>query len=127
MLEQATRFRSASALTTRAAQHAQERRPLDRASEYAAAEWGADERALVACTLWLQVSFIGMSILAAGLIEAMADEPSLPKALTLVTAGPLLVAIGWWRGRAVLVRAERAAASRDQAPRTSERDRFTPR
>jgi len=64
------------------------------------------ERALVACSLWLHIGFIGASALAAGLLQLFDGEARWPFALALAFSGGVLPAASWRRGLIVLERAD---------------------
>ena len=68
------------------------------------------DRALVACSLWLHVGFVGAAALAAGLIQLFDGEANWLSALGLALSGGVLAAACWLRSRTVLERAERASA-----------------
>ena len=65
------------------------------------------ERALVACSLWLRIGFIGASAFAAGLLQLFDGEARWPFALAVAFSGGVLAAASWRRGLAVLERADR--------------------
>jgi hypothetical protein len=69
------------------------------------------ERALVACSLWLYIGFIGASAVAVGLLQLFDGEAKWPFALTLAFSGGLLGAASWRRGLTVLERADRDQSS----------------
>jgi membrane protein implicated in regulation of membrane protease activity len=60
------------------------------------------DRALLACSLWLHVGFIGAVAVAAGLIQLFDGEVSLSSALALAISGAVLTAASWRRARMVL-------------------------
>ncbi len=67
-------------------------------------------RALIECGLWLRVTFIGASGVAAGLAQLLDGEGKLLPALALVVGGGAVAAASWWRGWTVLDTADQAAA-----------------
>ena len=68
------------------------------------------ERALVACSLWLHIGFIGAAALAVGLLQLFDGEAKWSSALALALSGGVLAAASWRRTRTVLERAERSWA-----------------
>ncbi len=60
------------------------------------------ERALVACSLWLHVGFVGAATLAAGSIQLFEGATSPLLALTLALSGAALAAMSWRRARTTL-------------------------
>jgi hypothetical protein len=68
------------------------------------------DRAVVACSMWLHVGYIGAVAAAAGLIQLLVREATWPSALVLVFSGGILAAACWRRARAVLEHAEPAPA-----------------
>jgi hypothetical protein len=68
------------------------------------------ERALVACSLWLHIGFIGAAAMAVGLLQLFDGEATRLSALALAFSGGVLAAASWSRGRTVLEHAERASA-----------------
>jgi hypothetical protein len=60
------------------------------------------DRALLACSLWLHVGFIGAVAVAAGLIQLFAGEASAFSALALAFSGGVLAAACWHRARTAL-------------------------
>lgn len=79
------------------------------------------DRAVVACSVWLHVGYVGVVTVAAGLLQLFATEVSWPSALVLVFSGGMLAAACWRRARAVLEHAERAPAVATVAPSESAR------
>ena len=77
------------------------------------------ERALVACSLWLHIGFIGACALAAGLVSLFEGEATWPWAVALVFSGGVLAAASWRRGLTVLEHAERASSVGIDAPSES--------
>jgi len=67
------------------------------------------ERALVACSLWLHIGFIGATALAVGLLELLGGETKWLSALALALSGGVLAAASWRRARTVLEHAERSS------------------
>jgi hypothetical protein len=72
------------------------------------------DRAVLACSVWLHVGYVGAVAVAAGLIQLFVAETSLPLALLLVFSGGLLAAACWHRAQAVLDHAEGASAVVDR-------------
>jgi hypothetical protein len=70
-----------------------------------------NQRALVACGLWLLIGFIGATVLAAGILRLFETPASWLSALTLVACGGIVAARSWRCGRAALEYAERRPAS----------------
>ena len=70
-----------------------------------------NQRALVACSLWLLIGFTGATALAAGILRLFDQPASWLSALTLVVCGGIVAARSWRRGRAALGHAERRLAS----------------
>jgi hypothetical protein len=68
------------------------------------------ERALIACSLWLHIGFIGAAASAAGLLRLFEGETNWPLAVGLALSGGALAAVTWRRARTVLEHAERASA-----------------
>jgi len=68
------------------------------------------ERALIACSLWLQIGFIGAPALAAGSLQLFGGETKWLSALALALSGGVLAAASWRRARTVLEHAERSSA-----------------
>jgi hypothetical protein len=68
------------------------------------------QRALVACSLWLNVGFIGTAALAAGLLQLFDGEATWLSALALAFSGGVLATASWRRGLSVLEHAEQASA-----------------
>jgi hypothetical protein len=68
------------------------------------------ERALIACSLWLHIGFIGAAAMAVGLLQLFDGEATRLSALALAFSGGALAAASWGRGRTVLEHAERASA-----------------
>ena len=68
------------------------------------------DHALVACSLWLHIGFIGATALAVGLLELSAGGVAWLSALTLAVSGGALAAASWSRGRTVLDQDEQAGA-----------------
>jgi hypothetical protein len=77
------------------------------------------ERALIACSLWLHIGFIGAAALAVGLLQLFDGEPEWLSGLALVFSGGVLAAASWRRARAILERAERTSAVATDAPSES--------
>jgi len=69
------------------------------------------DRALMACSLWLHIGFIGATGAAAGMILLLNGEARPPVALSVTLAGAVLAAACWRRSLAVLRRSERVAAA----------------
>jgi hypothetical protein len=67
------------------------------------------DRALLACSLWLHVGFIGAVAVAAGLIQLFDGEASAFSALALASSGGVLAAASWHRARTVLEDSKPAA------------------
>jgi uncharacterized membrane protein len=63
------------------------------------------KRALVACSLWLHIGFIGASAVAIGVLHLVDGDAPL-SALALAVSGGILAAAGWRRSRTVLDAAE---------------------
>ena len=72
---------------------------------------GESARALVACGLWLRAGFIGASALVAGLMLLFTGESTPAVAIGLAVGGGLLAPYAWRRSRAILERADAAAAA----------------
>ena len=68
------------------------------------------ERALIACSLWLHLGFIGAAAVAAGLLLFFGTEATWLSALALAFSGGALVAASWRRARTVLEHAGRVSA-----------------
>ena len=68
------------------------------------------ERALIACSLWLHIGFIGATALAVGLLQLFDGEAKWSSALALALSGGVLAAASWRRARTVLEHAERSSA-----------------
>jgi membrane protein implicated in regulation of membrane protease activity len=68
------------------------------------------ERALIACSLWLHIGFIGATALAVGLLQLFDGEAKWSSALALALSGGVLAAASWRRARTVLEHAERSLA-----------------
>jgi hypothetical protein len=79
------------------------------------------ERALVACSLWLHIGFIGAAALAAGLLQLFDSEASWLSALALAFSGCVLAAASWRHARTVLEDVERTSAVAGDAPRAASR------
>jgi hypothetical protein len=77
------------------------------------------ERALIVCSLWLHIGFIGAAAMAVGLLQLFDGEPERLSALALVFSGGVLAAASWRRARAVLEHAERTSAVATAAPSES--------
>jgi hypothetical protein len=73
------------------------------------------ERALIACSLWLHIGFIG----AVGLLQLFDGEPEWLSVLALVFFGGVLAAASWRRARTVLEHAERKSGVATDAPSES--------
>ena len=67
------------------------------------------ERALIACSLWLHIGFIGAAALAVGLLQLFDGEAKW-SSLALALSGGVLAAPSWRRARTVLEHAERSLA-----------------
>jgi hypothetical protein len=76
---------------------------------------------LIACGIWLQIGFIGATVLAVGLLQLFDEETTWLSALTLAVSGAVLAAASWSRGQALLERAERALGVARDAPKKSPR------
>jgi len=63
------------------------------------------ERALIACSLWLHIGFIGATAL-----QLFDGEAKWSSALALALSGGVLAAASWRRARTVLEHAERSLA-----------------
>jgi len=74
-----------------------------------------NQRALVACSLWLLIGFIGATVVAAGILRFFEDPASWLSALTLAVCGGIVAARSWRLGRAALGHAERSLASAQDA------------
>ena len=61
-----------------------------------------DRCALVSCGLWLRVGFIGACASAGVLLQLVNGEMRPLSALALAAGAATLMAVGWWRARAVL-------------------------
>jgi len=68
------------------------------------------EPALVACSLWLHIGFIGAALLAVGLLQLFGGETKWLSALALAFSGGVVAAASWRRARTVLEHAERSSA-----------------
>jgi len=68
------------------------------------------ERALIACSLWLHIGFIGAAVLAVGLLQLFGGETKWLSALALAFSGGVVAAASWRRARTVLEHAERSSA-----------------
>jgi K+ transporter len=68
-------------------------------------------RALIVCSLWLRIGFVGASVLAAGLLKLWDGGWTWVWALPLAIAGGVLTAASWRRGRIALDHAEWASAT----------------
>ena len=77
------------------------------------------ERALIVCSLWLHIGFIGAAALAVGLLQLFDGEPERLSLLALVFSGGVLAAASWRRARTVLEHAERTSAVATGAPSES--------
>jgi hypothetical protein len=77
------------------------------------------ERALIACSLWLHIGFIGAAALAVGLLQLFDGEPEWLSVLALAFSGGVLAAASWRRARTVLEHAERTSAVATDAPSES--------
>ena len=62
------------------------------------------ERALIACSVWLHLGFIGAAASAAGLLELV--DGTWLSGLALIVSGGVLAAMSWRRARKVLQTAE---------------------
>jgi hypothetical protein len=67
--------------------------------------------ALISCSLWLQIGFIGASALAAGLLKLFDGGWTWVWSLALAIAGGVLTAASWRRSRIALVHAGWASAT----------------
>ena len=85
-----------------------------------------DERAQVACAMWLHTGFIGASAFAGGLVELFVGDTTWTSALTLSLLGGVLAIASWRRSRSVLERAGRQLAGVENA-RVSPMPRRDPR
>jgi hypothetical protein len=74
------------------------------------------KRALLACGLWLRVSFIGASGLAAGLLFIFDGSLEPLSALVLAVGGGILAAFSWWRAWTILDHANAPATVTAAAP-----------
>lgn len=74
------------------------------------------ERALVACSLWLHVGFIGTLAGAAGLVQLFDGKTQSSLALTLAFSGVVLGAMSWRRARTTLEHAEPTSDVAPDAP-----------
>jgi hypothetical protein len=68
------------------------------------------QRALIACSLWLHIGFIGAATLAAGLLQLFDGEGKWLSALALAFSGGVVAAASWRRARTVLEHADRSSA-----------------
>jgi len=68
------------------------------------------ERALVACSLWLHIGFIGAIVLVVGLLQLFGGETKWLSALALALSGGVLATASWHHARTVLEDAERSSA-----------------
>jgi hypothetical protein len=59
-------------------------------------------RALVDCSLFLYVGFIGVAALGAGLLQLFDGDANRHSALLLAVCGPVLAATSWHRARSAL-------------------------
>lgn len=91
----------------------------------------AAERALVACSLWLYVGFIGAAAFGAGLILHFGADAGGAATLAVAIGGGVLALGSWARARAVL---EQATPESDGPPARflrnpggAPKDRFQPR
>ena len=75
-----------------------------------------NDRALVACSLWLHIGFVGATALAARLLQLFGGEAKWPPAPALAFSGGVLAALSWRRARTVLENADRASAVTTVAP-----------
>ena len=66
----------------------------------------ADERALVATTFWLRVGFVGVSVMAVGLIHLLESDAHALSALALAVSGGALTIASWRRGWTMIARAD---------------------
>ena len=64
------------------------------------------QRALIACSLWLHVGFIGVAASAVGLLQLFDGGRTWLPALVLIVSGGALAATSWPRARRVLQSAE---------------------
>jgi hypothetical protein len=67
--------------------------------------------ALVSCGLWLRIGFVGASGLAAALLQLLNGEMKPLSALALAATAGTLLAVAWWRARAVLDVADEAVVA----------------
>lgn len=74
------------------------------------------DRALVTCSLWLHVGFIGVCAIAVGLLQLFDGETTWLSALSLGFCGGALAAAGWRRGRSILERTDRMSEVAANAP-----------
>jgi hypothetical protein len=65
-----------------------------------------DKRALLACSIWLRVGFVGASVAAVGLLQLFDLRPSWPSGLALLLCGAVVAAASWRRARRLLVQTE---------------------
>jgi hypothetical protein len=65
-----------------------------------------DERAHVACAIWLHSGFIGASVCAVGLFQLFDGETKWYSALALALLGGVLAAASWRRSHTVLDQGE---------------------
>ena len=68
----------------------------------------ADDHALVATTFWLRVGFVGVSVMAVGLIHLLESDAHALSALALAVSGGALTIASWRRGWTMLARADPA-------------------
>lgn len=68
------------------------------------------DRALMACSLWLHMGFIGLAAAAGGLLLWFDGGSKWPSALALALFGGVLAVASWRRGLMVLHRAKRTLA-----------------
>ena len=78
----------------------------------------ADDRALVATTFWLRVGFIGVSVMAVGLIHLLESDAHGLSALALAVSGGALTIASWRRGWTILARADPKPVEAVIAPKT---------
>jgi hypothetical protein len=75
---------------------------------------GTIDRALVVCSIWLQVGYLGAATVAVGLLKAFMEDGNLVPGLVQALSGAVLAACCWRRAWGVMQRgqgAPRAATS----------------
>jgi hypothetical protein len=65
------------------------------------------DRALIACSLWLHVAYIGAATMAVGFIKALDDSAGLVPSAGLAFCGAALAAGAWARARNAIGKAGR--------------------